>query len=141
MQPRPGTLLTFGVAAVHQARLSDLDVEGFVLLVLLVVDYSHLDDFTEEEEEEEEEEQKGKRKREEEKKSEDRTDRKSENQEETGKEQPLVFPQHIFLFKTDFTPSLEENVFLLSCGKPGHFIVNSANPRIQFYQKLIFNKL
>jgi len=48
--------LTFGVAALHQARLSDLHVEGLVLLVLLVVDYSHLDDFTEGEEEEEEEE-------------------------------------------------------------------------------------
>lgn len=46
-------LLTFGVVALHQARLPDLYVEGFVLLVLLVVDYFHLDGFTEEEEAEE----------------------------------------------------------------------------------------
>lgn len=46
--------LTFGVVALHQARLSDLYVEGFVLLVLLIVDYFHLDGFTEEEEEGEE---------------------------------------------------------------------------------------
>lgn len=45
--------LTF-VVALHQVRLSDLYVEGFVLLVLFVVDYLHLDGFTEEEEEEEE---------------------------------------------------------------------------------------
>lgn len=43
--------LTF-VVALHQVRLSDLYVEGFVLLVLFVVDYFHLDGFTEEEEEE-----------------------------------------------------------------------------------------
>lgn len=56
------TFLTF-VVALHQVRLSDLYVEGFVLLVLLIVDYFHLDGFTEEagregrkvEEEEEEE--------------------------------------------------------------------------------------
>lgn len=42
--------LTFGVIALHQARLSDLYVEGFVLLILLIVDYFHLDGFTEEEE-------------------------------------------------------------------------------------------
>lgn len=42
--------LTF-VVALHQVRLSDLYVEGFVLLVLLIVNYSHLDGFTEEEEE------------------------------------------------------------------------------------------
>lgn len=41
-------LLTFAVVALHQARLPDLNVEGFVLLVLLVVDYFHLDGFTEE---------------------------------------------------------------------------------------------
>lgn len=41
-------LLTFGVAALQQARLPDLHVEGFVLLVLLVVDYFHPDGFTEE---------------------------------------------------------------------------------------------
>lgn len=41
--------LTF-VVALHQVRLSDLYVEGFVLLVLFVVDYFHLDGFTEEEE-------------------------------------------------------------------------------------------
>lgn len=40
-------LLTFGVVALHQARLPDLNVEGFVLLVLLVVNYFHLDGFTE----------------------------------------------------------------------------------------------
>lgn len=43
--------LTF-VVALHQVRISDLYVEGFVLLVLFVVDYFHLDGFTEEEEEE-----------------------------------------------------------------------------------------
>lgn len=42
-------VLTFGVVALHQARLSDLHVEGFVLLVLLVVDDFHLDGFAEEE--------------------------------------------------------------------------------------------
>lgn len=42
--------LTFGVIALHQARLSNLYVEGFVLLVLFVVNYFHLDGFTEEEE-------------------------------------------------------------------------------------------
>lgn len=42
--------LTF-VVALHQVRLSDLYVEGFVLLVLLIVDYFHLDGFTEEQEE------------------------------------------------------------------------------------------
>lgn len=47
--------LTFGVVALHQARLPDLYVEGFVFLVLLIVDYFHLDDFTEEVEEEGEE--------------------------------------------------------------------------------------
>lgn len=46
------SFLTF-VVALHQVRLSDLYVEGFVLLVLFVVDYFHLDGFTEEEEEEE----------------------------------------------------------------------------------------
>lgn len=45
------TFLTF-VVALHQVRLSDLYVEGFVLLVLLIVDYFHLDDFTEEAEDE-----------------------------------------------------------------------------------------
>lgn len=45
--------LTF-VVALQQVRLSDLYVEGFVLLVLFVVDDFHLDGFTEEEEEEEE---------------------------------------------------------------------------------------
>lgn len=44
--------LTFGVVALHQARLSNLYVEGFVLLVLLIVNYFHLDGFTEEVEEE-----------------------------------------------------------------------------------------
>lgn len=55
--------LTF-VVALHQVRLSDLYVEGFVLLVLFVVDYFHLDGFTEEEEEEDQSrnrEEKGKR--------------------------------------------------------------------------------
>lgn len=45
------TFLTF-VVALYQGRLSDLYVEGFVLLVLLIVDYFHLDDFTEEAEDE-----------------------------------------------------------------------------------------
>ena len=59
------TFLTFGVVALHQARLPDLYVEGFVLLVLLVVDNPHLDGFTgEEQEEEEEEEERKRRKRE-----------------------------------------------------------------------------
>lgn len=56
--------LTF-VVALHQVRLSDLYVEGFVLLVLFIVDYFHLDGFAEEEEEEEDQsrnrEEKGKR--------------------------------------------------------------------------------
>lgn len=39
-------LLTFSVVALQQARLPDLNVEGFVLLVLLVVNYFHLDGFT-----------------------------------------------------------------------------------------------
>lgn len=42
-------LPTFGVVAFHQARFSDLYVEGFVLLILLVVNYFHVDGFTEEE--------------------------------------------------------------------------------------------
>lgn len=41
--------LTFGVIALDQLRFPNLNVEGFVLLVLLVVNYSHLDGFTEEE--------------------------------------------------------------------------------------------
>lgn len=39
--------LTFGIIALHQARLPNLYIEGFVLLVLLVVNYFHLDGFTE----------------------------------------------------------------------------------------------
>lgn len=46
--PSADALLTFGVVALHKPRLPDLYVEGFVLLVLLVVDYFHLDGFTEE---------------------------------------------------------------------------------------------
>lgn len=38
--------LTFGVIALHEARLPNLNVEGFVLLILLVINYFHLDDFT-----------------------------------------------------------------------------------------------
>lgn len=45
------SFLTF-VVALHQVRLSDLYVEGFVLLVLFIVDYFHLDGFTGEGEEE-----------------------------------------------------------------------------------------
>lgn len=55
--------LTF-VVALHQVRLSNLYVEGFVLLVLFIVDYFHLDGFAEEEEEEDQgrnREEKGKR--------------------------------------------------------------------------------
>lgn len=48
----PPPFLTFAVVALHQTRLSDLYVEGFVLLVLLVVDHFHLDGFAEEAEEE-----------------------------------------------------------------------------------------
>lgn len=60
MQPRcqfchsvvtTSSFLTF-VVALHQVRLSDLYVEGFVLLILFIVDYFHLDGFAEEEEEE-----------------------------------------------------------------------------------------
>lgn len=40
--------LTFGVIALHQVRFPNLNVEGFVLLVLLVINYFHLDGFTEE---------------------------------------------------------------------------------------------
>lgn len=43
--------LTF-VVALHQVRLSNLYVEGFVLLILFIVDYFHLDRFAEEKEEE-----------------------------------------------------------------------------------------
>lgn len=50
--------LTFGVVALHQARFPDLYVEGFVLLILLVINYFHVDGFTEEEEEEEGKEEK-----------------------------------------------------------------------------------
>lgn len=84
---------TFGVIALHQARLSDLYVEGFVLLILLVVDYFHLDGFTEEEEEERGEESKegGRKKRRQ--KSEERTGWKLENLEKTEKSSSLVFPQ------------------------------------------------
>lgn len=56
--------LTF-VVALHQVRLADLYVEGFVLLILFVVDYFHLDGFTGGEEEEEDQsrnrEERGKR--------------------------------------------------------------------------------
>ena len=72
------SFLTF-VVALHQVRLSDLYVEGFVLLVLFVVDYFHLDGFTEEEEEEEEEEEDQSRNRKEEK------GREQERSAETGK--------------------------------------------------------
>lgn len=45
--------LTFGVIALQQARLPNLYVECFVLLILLVVNYFHLDGFAEEKEGEE----------------------------------------------------------------------------------------
>lgn len=66
-QFRHGVVATSGfltfVVALHQVRLSDLYVEGFVLLVLFIVDYFHLDGFAEEEEEDQSRnrEEKGKR--------------------------------------------------------------------------------
>lgn len=45
--------LTFGVIALQQARLPNLYVECFVLLILLVVNYFHLDGFAEEKDGEE----------------------------------------------------------------------------------------
>lgn len=82
--------LTFGVVALHQARLSNLYVEGFVLLVLLVVNYFHLDGFTEEVAEE----GKGREK----KQREEKEDRKSEENDrlkirKTGNQETLAFSQ------------------------------------------------
>lgn len=84
--------LTFGVVALHQARLSDLYVEGFVLLVLLIVDYFHLDGFTEEEEEGGGRKRGGRRKKRSQK-SKKVTDWKLENWEKNRKEQHLVSTQ------------------------------------------------
>lgn len=72
--------LTCCAVALHQARLSNLNVEGFVLLVLLVIDYFHLDGFTGREEKERGRKEKGGRR--EGRKSEERTGWKLEDQEE-----------------------------------------------------------
>lgn len=79
--------LTFGVVALHQARLPDLYVEGFVLLVLLIVDYFHLDGFTEEVEEEGEE---GEEKRQREEKNAEKVRKRTGNQRE--KTETFGFP-------------------------------------------------
>lgn len=99
--------LTFGVIALHQARLPNLYVERFVLLILLVVNYFHLDGFAEEKEGEEE--RGGKRGKKEERRREGRKVRKGQagNWKTKRKQKQAVLD-----FPTDTRPVIRlHNIF------------------------------
>lgn len=84
--------LTFGVFALNQVRIPDLNVEGFVLLVLLVVNYFHFDGFTEEGRRKENKERAEEKRR---KNSEGRTHRRLEKEKVGEKKNTNILHKHV----------------------------------------------